>query len=181
MALGDKPASLPEWASDGTEIIEPSAGVKAVGWKRSVNAPSPQVFNWWQNLLYLWVAWLTRTQGALYLFRGAFGWDSSAWTSVSYVEPLVVLNHTTWVANVADQRFEFEVANTSGLLGVALVNVTDQDLGASDTGPYWAEAVYKASEGKVYVWVYREDGSNVMDSPQWPTPLDAFLLQLVVF
>lgn len=57
MAIGDKPANLPEWASDaGAEITEPSAGKKASGWIKE--KPPHHFFNWLSNLVYQWLAWV---------------------------------------------------------------------------------------------------------------------------
>jgi hypothetical protein len=52
-----KPSQLPEWATDGDNIIEPSGGRKAAGWL-SGNRPPAQTFNWWQNLAYRWLQWI---------------------------------------------------------------------------------------------------------------------------
>lgn len=55
------PASLPEWCSnpsDPADIVEPGAAKKEDGWNASERPPA-QYFNWWQNLVYLWVEWLS--------------------------------------------------------------------------------------------------------------------------
>lgn len=51
-----KPASLPEWASSGDKT-EPSGGKKASGWT-SGEKPSRQYFNWWMNLVWLWIVYI---------------------------------------------------------------------------------------------------------------------------
>ena len=61
-----KPTNLPAWATDGTEIIEPSAGKKAKG-HISGEQPIPQYVNWLLNLIYQWLLWL----------NGLFGSDGS--------------------------------------------------------------------------------------------------------
>lgn len=64
-----KPTDIPEWSTDanfpaGTDpwsgtptTVEPSSGQKAAGWNPSQRPPA-QYLNWWQNLVYQWVAWL---------------------------------------------------------------------------------------------------------------------------
>jgi len=56
MAIGDKPADLPQWADGGSaQITEPSAGKKALGWVKE--KPAFAFFNWFWNLAYQWIAW----------------------------------------------------------------------------------------------------------------------------
>ena len=58
-----KPTELPEWASspqDPSDIVTPSVARKLSGWHRNGDVPEKppyQVFNWWQNKVYQWVAW----------------------------------------------------------------------------------------------------------------------------
>jgi hypothetical protein len=184
MALGDKPADLPEWGSGGSaEITEPSLGVKQVGWKAAVNPPTPQWFNWWMNLVFQWLAWVNLHRPARCVYAGAVQWVPATWTPVTYPGTTVSQNisqpPTYMYVDAASQRFEFPVDDTSNIAGVVLATVTDRDTSGA-TGPYTVEAVYNASAGRVYAWVYRADGTNVMDSPAL-SPLDAFYLQFVVY
>ena len=55
--MSAKPTKLPEWASNGTNIIEPSAGKKAAG-HLSGEQPIPQYENWRENNVYQWVEYL---------------------------------------------------------------------------------------------------------------------------
>lgn len=57
-----KPASLPEWASSGAGVTEPSAAKKALGWVKE-KVPY-QWLNWWMALVYDWIAWLNGLTGA---------------------------------------------------------------------------------------------------------------------
>lgn len=51
------PALLPEWATDGAaDIVEPTSGKKALGWKRKERPPG-QYFNWLLNLIYQWISY----------------------------------------------------------------------------------------------------------------------------
>jgi hypothetical protein len=71
MALGDKPADLPEWATSGSaQITEPSAGKKALGWVKE--KPTFRFFNWFWNQVYLWLAW-ARTYGETHVHNGGSG------------------------------------------------------------------------------------------------------------
>lgn len=70
-----KPSTLPEWASGGSaEVTEPTLEKKQAGW--IVEKPSHDYFNWWQNLVYRWAAYLDDlanhafTWTATHLFQG---------------------------------------------------------------------------------------------------------------
>jgi hypothetical protein len=52
-----KPTQLPEWATDETNNTEPSSGQKETGWEFNQPAVS-SYFNWWQHLVFLWIAYL---------------------------------------------------------------------------------------------------------------------------
>lgn len=52
-----KPTDLPNWATDNINNVEPSAGKQADGWANGEDADSSW-FNWWMNLVYMWIAWL---------------------------------------------------------------------------------------------------------------------------
>lgn len=61
-----KPSDLPVWSTDTNYVggpengtptkLEPSGGKQAVGHLPS-EFPRPQYMNWWQNLVYLWLAY----------------------------------------------------------------------------------------------------------------------------
>jgi hypothetical protein len=53
-----KPTQLPEWATGaGADVSEPNAARKALGWVAGLVPPAGHQ-NWWQNLVYDWLAWL---------------------------------------------------------------------------------------------------------------------------
>lgn len=56
--MGAKPSSLPRWANVGGAIVTPGAGKLDVGWVTAERPPA-QYLNWYQNLVYLWVLWLS--------------------------------------------------------------------------------------------------------------------------
>ena len=55
--MSAKPTKLPEFASDGTQVIEPPAGLKATGWLSGSQA-NPGYWNWVANNTYQWVEYL---------------------------------------------------------------------------------------------------------------------------
>lgn len=55
--MATKPTDLPEWASDQDNIEEPPAAKKKTGWVAGEKPPH-QWFNWFFNLVYLWLEWL---------------------------------------------------------------------------------------------------------------------------
>jgi hypothetical protein len=53
-----RPDDLPEWATGGSAVIdEPPTQKKQLGWE-AFEKPSHGWFNYWWNLVYLWLAWL---------------------------------------------------------------------------------------------------------------------------
>jgi hypothetical protein len=49
------PAGAEPWSGTATKT-EPSSGKQDEGWEPGEHPPA-QYFNWWQNLVYLWIAW----------------------------------------------------------------------------------------------------------------------------
>jgi hypothetical protein len=65
--MATKPSALPRWARtagdvDSAYIVEPSSTRKDEGW-RSGKRPPASMFNWWQNLVYKWIQYIS--DGAL--------------------------------------------------------------------------------------------------------------------
>ncbi|HPQ71534.1 MAG TPA: hypothetical protein PKW95_20580 [bacterium] len=52
-----RPKQLPEWATTTTLVAEPSEEKKGLGWEPG-EVPDANYFNWFQNLVYEWVAYL---------------------------------------------------------------------------------------------------------------------------
>lgn len=52
-----KPTQLPEWATSGTNVVEPTAGMKSAGFVAEQKPPA-QYVNWLFKLLYDWTVWL---------------------------------------------------------------------------------------------------------------------------
>lgn len=82
-----KPTEYPEWASDGTQIIEPSAGKKANGHLSGEQA-IPQYENWRANNVYKWIQYLdgynTGPVWQWFLPLGRSGADTNiTWSDVS--------------------------------------------------------------------------------------------------
>lgn len=55
--MATKPVTLPAWNTGGTNNTVPSAGEKILGWTVG-QAPPSSYFNWWQKLVYEWIAYL---------------------------------------------------------------------------------------------------------------------------
>lgn len=51
------PTKFPDWATDGTNVVEPPGGKKAAGWVPAEEPPSSW-FNWWQGVVGQWTRWL---------------------------------------------------------------------------------------------------------------------------
>jgi hypothetical protein len=51
-----RPTKFPNWATSGTNIVEPPDGKKASGWIAGEQPPA-SYFNYWQNLVQQWVEW----------------------------------------------------------------------------------------------------------------------------
>lgn len=51
------PTKHPDWATDGTNVVEPPAGKVAAGWVPNEQPPSGW-FNWWQGIVGQWTRWL---------------------------------------------------------------------------------------------------------------------------
>lgn len=69
-----KPGDLPVWATDANypvsadpwsgqpTKVEPTSGDQALGFT-PFQEPAPEIFNWWMNLVYLWILWLNGLWG----------------------------------------------------------------------------------------------------------------------
>lgn len=56
--MADKPTTLPEWASDGTNNTEPTSTQKDTGWTPGQDGVS-DYDNWYKELVYRWVQYLS--------------------------------------------------------------------------------------------------------------------------
>ena len=50
-----RPSDLPEWATAGITTPEPSQPKKEAGWVGGGEKPPLNFFNWWMNLVFLWI------------------------------------------------------------------------------------------------------------------------------
>lgn len=50
------PTKFPDWATDGSNVVEPPDGKKAAGWVPAEQPPSGW-FNWWQRNVGEWTRW----------------------------------------------------------------------------------------------------------------------------
>lgn len=61
--IAAKPADLPEWDTTEVNVVEPSQANKDEGWLAPggiPEKPSFEYFNYWQNLVYKWIAWIVQ-------------------------------------------------------------------------------------------------------------------------
>jgi hypothetical protein len=58
------PIKYPDWATDGTNTVEPPAGKVAAGWLPAEQPPAGW-FNWWQRNVGEWTRWLESLIAAL--------------------------------------------------------------------------------------------------------------------
>lgn len=68
--MATKPTNLAEWATGAAPIVEPTLPQKQAGWPVDFKPPA-QWFNWWWNLIHLWIVWLD-----------AFESEGHTWTGI---------------------------------------------------------------------------------------------------
>ena len=73
-----KPTKDAEWATGAADIVEPTLGQKQLGWVTGTKPPNGW-FNWWMNLIHLWIVWLDSkfVDGSSGNRVGAHGIDST--------------------------------------------------------------------------------------------------------
>jgi hypothetical protein len=64
------PTKYPDWATDGTNNLEPPTAKTAEGWVAGEEPPASW-FNWWKNLVGQWTRWLDTTVNDLVGRMGA--------------------------------------------------------------------------------------------------------------
>lgn len=65
------PTKIPRWADDPeASIVEPPELKKNAGWEAAEKPPA-SYFNWWMNLVSVWLAWLQWVAG--FVFEGVGG------------------------------------------------------------------------------------------------------------
>lgn len=78
--MATKPSNLAEWATGAAPIVEPSTPQKQAGWSVGFKPPA-QWFNWWMNIMHLWVLWLD-----------AFETEAHTWTAVQTFDNAATFN-----------------------------------------------------------------------------------------
>jgi hypothetical protein len=83
----NKPTVLPIWDTNETLTVEPDASHKADGWLKPAGVPEKpplETFNFWQNNVYKWQAYLEEiTDGLLKLGRAQFAYVSTTQISIA--------------------------------------------------------------------------------------------------
>lgn len=123
MAVETKPSDLPVWASTPNpgKLVVPSSSKQLLGWVDE--KPPLQWFNWWMNLVYQWVKYLTnRVDATLSQFDAIVGSGTYAShaslaavmadANVANIKNVLVIDHpvidATIILNQADMRIEFK-------------------------------------------------------------------------
>lgn len=88
--MSAKPTKLPEWASSGTHIIEPSAGKKSDG-HLSGEQPVPDYVNWVLNTNYQWAQYVN----AVFTASGTATGDIALSGGATFGGTVVAANVTT--------------------------------------------------------------------------------------
>ncbi len=78
-----KPTVIPEWASNGVEVVEPSAPKKVTGWADG-EKPRHSYMNWLQNAAWQWVVWLNGLQA-----------EALTWSALNTFSAGVVVTQST--------------------------------------------------------------------------------------
>jgi len=155
------PTNYPDWGTDETNNVEPPAGKIAEGWLPAEQPPSSW-FNWWKNLVGLWVRWFdevttahTADIAALQIVADDAALKSEQNTfaktqiiNVENAEPYLPLLTTTqkiadWVPNPANRWKRIIEIPTQGDAhasiyvgqfpdGAAMVNNARWDVGAAE-------------------------------------------------
>lgn len=94
MPLPTKPVKLPRWGdnlADPSDIVEPLAGKKDIGWQ-DAELPPHSYMNWLFNLIYLWTAWLDSltdqalTWTAAHIFQAGMTISTGAAVALSVIQ-----------------------------------------------------------------------------------------------
>lgn len=137
--------ALPEWATGGSAaIVEPSAGVKAVGWQGGEEPPA-EWFNWWQLLVYRWIALLDVVYRGVKVYTveawrfataglATFGWTAAGSFAATIEEP-------SSTGHLKGHRY-LKIAGGTGIAsgtveGLYFHRVTD----TSDVDVEWSQAI----------------------------------------
>lgn len=166
MALGDKPGTLPEWASGGAaEITEPGASAKSSGFVDK-QKPAHQHFNWFFNLVWMWLAWVAgHKHDGTQLDKIDLATETNLTTAG---QPLRAPGHAVaWIVYNGDgtvmSSFGVDVANST-LTGVqhsvrlSSVHRTDLSSAQNYIGP--ALATLNAGTQRIPEANYRRDGAG---------------------
>lgn len=137
-----RPDDSLDWATDGTNVLEPSSGKRAQGWLPG-EAPPAQFFNWWKALAARWVKYLDEQIAAIVV------------PDVSDVARLHVVNTFT-------ETILFDIASASTpLFGTNSTPPDDPYVGSGGSHNRWKELGYFKHAGGHYVRVL--SGQNVDD------------------
>jgi len=120
--MATKPTNLAEWATGAAPIVEPTLPQKQAGWTPAFKPPA-QWFNWWWNLVHLWIVWLD-----------AFESEVHTWTAAQTFSARVISN---FASSTQPAVLGF---NTNGGVGVGVRGDSANGIGVDGVGKLWGVA-----------------------------------------
>jgi hypothetical protein len=70
-----KPSTLPQWATNASTTVNPSAGRKATGWIPG-DKPAARHVNWLFNLIYQWIQWVNDLANQTWVWNGSHSFNA---------------------------------------------------------------------------------------------------------
>lgn len=117
--MATKPSNLAEWATGAAPIVEPSTPQKQAGWSVGFKPPA-QWFNWWMNIMHLWVLWLD-----------AFESEAHTWTGLQTFNNATQFNSSITVAGTSSlSTVSIGPSGTFQALKKAIFDIADSEVPA---------------------------------------------------
>ena len=82
-----KPTNLAEWGTGAAPIVEPSTPQKQAGFAVS-DRPPAQWFNWFWNLVHLWIVWLDSFESTAHAWSAFQTFSQFENTTAALVPPV---------------------------------------------------------------------------------------------
>lgn len=116
--MATKPTNNAEWGTGAAPIVEPTLPQKQAGWSPSFKPPA-QWFNWFFNLVHLWIVWLDAFESEVHTWTAAQTFSAKVISNfASSTQPAVLGFNTNAGAGVGVRG---DSANGIGVDGVGLV------------------------------------------------------------
>lgn len=120
--MATKPTNNAEWGTGAAPIVEPTLPQKQAGWSPSFKPPA-QWFNWFFNLVHLWIVWLD-----------AFESEVHTWTAAQTFSARVISN---FASSTQPAVLGF---NTNAGAGVGVRGDSANGIGVDGVGKLWGVA-----------------------------------------